>query len=172
MGFVKGEETKRQKAAFEYYYELGKDRTYGKVCDKFGVSRAAVKVWSDKYMWKERVEERDAEIARGMKEKDEDSFIAEMEGNRKIIRAAMAEFIKKLKEGKVEVEKVRDAVNLLKLDMEYVTFINQLKVQKQENKDVLLVSNDTRETLGVLLLELDKLDGVDNGVQQEAVTSN
>lgn len=165
-------ETARQKSAFEYFYSLGKDRTMGKVCDKFGVSRSAVKAWHDKYMWDERVEERDAEIARNAKEKDEDSFIAEMEGNRKIIRAAMAEFIKKLKEGKVQVEKVRDAVNLLKLDMEYVTFINQLKLQKEENKDVLLVSNDTKETLGILLLELDKLDGEADGVQQEAASSN
>lgn len=152
-------ETARQKSAFEYFYSLGKERSMNKVANYFGVSISAVKAWSDKYMWAERVEERDAEIARNMKEKDEDSFIAEMEGNRKIIRAAMAEFIKKLKDGKVAVDKVRDAVNLLKLDMEYVTFINQLKLQKQENKDVLLVSNDTKETLGILLLELDKLDG-------------
>lgn len=176
MGFVKGEETKRQKAAFEYYYELGKDRTYGKVCDKFGVSRAAVKVWSDKYMWKERVEERDAEVARGMKEKDEDAFIAEMEGNRKVIKASISEYIKKLKDGKIQIEKVRDVVSLLKLDMEYVQFLNQLKLQKQESSDALAISNDTKETLGILLLELDKLEesceDEPDGVQQETASSN
>lgn len=171
MGMSKPE-TARQKSAFEYFYSLGKERSMNKVANYFGVSTAAVKAWHDKFMWDERVEERDNEIARDMKEKDEDSFIAEMEGNRKIIRAAMAEFIKKLKEGKVQVEKVRDAVNLLKLDMEYVTFINQLKIQKQENKDVLMVSNDTKETLGILLLELDKLEDKQNGVQQKTTSSN
>lgn len=140
-------ETQRQKAAFEYFYELGKDRTYGKVCDKFGVSRAAVRAWADKYMWAERVEERDAEIARDMKSKDEDVFIAEMEKNRRVIKTSIEDFVKRLKEGKIQVDKVRDVVNLLRLDMDYVQFITSLKNEKaaKDEKD-----DDVQFTLSIV----------------------
>lgn len=140
-------ETPRQKLAFQYFYELGKDRTYGKVCDKFGVSRAAVKAWADKYMWAERVEEKDAEVAREMKEKDEDVFIAEMEKNRRVIKASIEDFVKKLKEGKIQVDKVRDVVNLLRLDMDYVQFITNLKKDKTDKDEV---DQDVKFTLSIV----------------------
>lgn len=149
MGVTAGVETARQKAAYDYYYNLGAERSLNKVANHFGVSNATVKSWCDKYEWYLRVEEKNMEEADQTINKNNNSLIVEMEANRKVIRAGLDDFIKRLKNGEVKVTKVREAVDLMRLEKDYVEFILDIK-DRTVKADAIEVSQMTRDTISLL----------------------
>jgi transposase len=61
-------ELARHKHAFECYYALGSRRSYRVVADEFQVSPSTIKNWSRDFKWRQRIEEREAERMRVVKE--------------------------------------------------------------------------------------------------------
>lgn len=110
-------ENLEQKEAFEYYYSLGQGRSIPPVAKKFGKSNRTVYEWSRKFNWQERVEQRDIEIGRRLEEKTIDTVVNEKARYRKIIKLAIAEFVKNLQAGKVKADNIMDLERLIKLDL-------------------------------------------------------
>lgn len=55
--------------AFEYYFELGDDRTLKSVADRFGIAVRSVEKWSSAFNWQEKVFLRDRAISEAVEKK-------------------------------------------------------------------------------------------------------
>ena len=140
-------ETLKHQQAFEYYYMLGPERSLGKVASQFGISRPTATMWSQKLGWDQRIIERDNKNMQVIRERNDEDVVSNMESYRKIIRASVGDYIKRLKDGKVKIDTVRDFTQLVKLDMELCGYVAQIeKEQKVEaennNNEVVFTIND------------------------------
>jgi transposase len=124
---------------------MGDNRSLGKVADKFGVSRPTVTVWARKLNWDQRVVERDTKNMQAVREQNDADVIEQMKAYRKIIKASVADYINRLKDGKVKIDNVKDFTQLVKLDMELYGYMDSIK--EQDNNDQLAVSEETSQTL-------------------------
>lgn len=129
-------ETLRHQQAFEYYYMLGPERSLAKVASQFGVAPASVTIWAQKLNWSDRVKERDDKNMQVIRDRNDEDVVANMESYRKIIRASVSDYIKRLKDGKVKIDNVNDFSRLVKLDMELCGYIKELNNETEsENSD-------------------------------------
>ena len=103
--------------AFEYYYALGGERSLAKVAEKFGKAERTVWDWSSKYNWQERVQQYDLEAGRRMREQSIQTVVEEKANYRKIIKTAIGDFLKRLRDGEVKVTTVAELEKLIKLDL-------------------------------------------------------
>ena len=94
-------ETLRHKEAFEYYYSLGHDRSLISVALQCGVSERSVAAWSKAFDWQARVEQRDLENAKRLQQKTDETVVAVKARYRKVIGAAIGDFVSRLKAGKI-----------------------------------------------------------------------
>ena len=125
-------ETLRHQQAFEYYYMLGPERSLGKVASQFNISRPTATMWSQKLNWDQRIIERDNKNMQVIREKNDEDVVNQMEAYRKIIKASVSDYIKRLKDGKVKIDTVNDFAKLVKLDMELTGYIQQI-INTDEN---------------------------------------
>jgi hypothetical protein len=110
-------ETLLHSEAFEYYYSLGKDRSLVQVAQKFSKSETSVNKWNKAFSWQERIELRDIENSKKLAEKTDSTIVNEKANYRKIIKAAIATFVEKLKSKEIKVIEVSDLEKLIKLDL-------------------------------------------------------
>lgn len=155
-------EPERCRQAFDYFYKLGGSRSWYKVAQKFGVASPTVKSWAIKYEWADRVKEMDMNNGRDVLNNSDAALIVEMDKNRSIIKKGLADFLKRLEKGEVQVDKVRDAVNLMKLDMDLAQFITDLKHRHEEEDVNIKISIDTKQTIDTLMAQLNSLPEVDD----------
>lgn len=106
----------KHKEAFEYYYALGDNRTLQAVADEFGVTYLSVMKWRDSFNWKERVQERDNEIASKLKEQTMSSIINEKANYRKIIKLGISQIVSNMQNGDLKYN-VADLDRLVRLDL-------------------------------------------------------
>lgn len=110
--------------AFNYYFILGHKRTYEAVAKKFKRTSQTVFNWAHKLNWKERVEQRDINLAKGIEEETgqcilqaKSNYRAEINNYLKTLKNLMATALKKDKDGKtilnIKVESPRDAVAII-----------------------------------------------------------
>jgi len=97
-------EQEHQKRAFECYYALGEKRSYGRVAQEMGVSPSAVKLWSRSFGWRQRVQERDADVARKVADRAIQSNIDKLDRNQKIVQMALVKLAKGIADGKVRMQ--------------------------------------------------------------------
>jgi len=110
-------EALRHKEAFEYYYSLGEERSLKSVARQFGVSERSVARWSKAFGWTGRVRRRDTENAQRLAEKTNATVVEVKANYRKIIQAAIATFVRRLKEKEIAVESISDFERLVKMDL-------------------------------------------------------
>lgn len=108
-------EQPHQVKAFEYYYSLGEHRSYDKVAAKFGVARSTVKLWGKSFGWKEKVRERDLDVAREVATRTLDSKVSRQERNTQIIQMAILQLAKAVAEGQVKMT-LSDLDKLIRLE--------------------------------------------------------
>lgn len=125
----------KHQQAFEYYYMMGPARSMSRVSEAFGVSGATVSFWAKQFSWKERVKERDNKNMAEIREANDNDFINDMKGYRKIIRQSVEDYIKRLKDGKVKIETSGDFIKLVKLDMELCGFVGDLENDANKNNE-------------------------------------
>lgn len=128
-------ETLRHQQAFEYYYMLGPERSLGKVAAKFNISRPTATVWSQKLNWDQRIIERDNKNMQAIRDKNDEDVVSNMESYRKIIRASVGDYIKRLKDGKVKIDTVRDFTQLVRLDMELCGYVGEIVKEQKVDED-------------------------------------
>jgi hypothetical protein len=119
-------EHEHHKKAFEFYYALGENRSYGLVAREFGVSVGAVKTWGQSFGWKRRVGERDAQAARVIAERGVKDTIERGLRNRKLVEMGLVQVAKAIAEGKAKVT-VADLDRLIRLE----EFLREEKVGEQ-----------------------------------------
>ena len=153
-------EPERCKQAFDFYYKLGDKRSWYRVAQEFGVAGPTIKSWAEKYDWQARIDEMDLNNGREVLKGTDASLIVELDRNRQIIKKGMTDFLHRLDKGEVKVDKVRDACSLMKLDMEYAQFINQLRHQYDEQNMEVNISFDTKQTIDTLMSQLQTLPSV------------
>lgn len=103
--------------AFEYYYSCGASRGYRDVARKFSTSLTSITNWAKAFNWQERVEQRNIEVARKLEAKSISTVVNEKANYRKIIKAQIGEYVKKIQEGKVKIESISDFEKMVKLDL-------------------------------------------------------
>jgi transposase len=108
-------EQPHQAKAFEYYYSLGEHRSYDKIATKFGVARSTVKLWGTSFRWRERIRDRDLEVAREVATRTLDSEVSRRKRNTQIIHMAILQLAKAVAEGQVKMT-LSDLDKLIRLE--------------------------------------------------------
>ena len=108
-------EQPHQVKAFEFYYSLGEHRNYDKVAAEFAVAISTVKLWGTSFGWKERIRDRDLEIAREVATRTLDSEVSRRERNTQIIQMAILQLAKAVAEGQVKMT-LSDLDKLIRLE--------------------------------------------------------
>ena len=152
-------ETLRHQQAFEYYYMLGNERSFSKVASHFDISTVSVSKWAKELDWESRVIERDTKNMQAIREQNDLDMVKAMNSYRKVISASIADYIKRLKEGKVEINSVNDFTKLVRLDLELCGVLDT--ATKNDNDEA--VSDETNNTLANIEQGLKELGGDTNG---------
>ena len=97
-------EQEHQQKAFECYYALGDARSYKKVAGELGVSRHTIKLWAQSFAWRERVRERDAEVARKVADRAIQTNVDELGRNKKIVQMALVKLAKAIADGTAKLQ--------------------------------------------------------------------
>jgi transposase-like protein len=108
-------EQEHHRLAFEQYYALGPKRSYQQVAQKLGVSASTVKLWSRTFGWRQRIGERDGDVARQVADRSAQAVLDDRERDLKIVRMAKMKLTKDIAEGKVK-GKIPDLEMLIRLE--------------------------------------------------------
>lgn len=158
-------ETSRQKQAFEYYYSLGPSRSITQTAKQFGVSRPSVSVWAKNYNWEKRVAERDDKNLETLRKQTDEDMVKQMSAYKTIINASVKEYIQKLKNNKIKIEKVDDFIKLVDLDLKLNGAISKVASDNEKDKDIdinLSISNQSETIITRLFNEASRFGGLEN----------
>ena len=108
-------EQPHQEKAFEYYYALGEKRNYQKVAAEFNVSSSTVKLWGKSFRWKQRLKDRDLEIARQIASRTISDEVNHRERNLQIVHMALVQLAKAVADGHVKMA-LGDLDKLIRLE--------------------------------------------------------
>lgn len=158
------QEQRRHRDWFEYYYNLGADRTFTKVSSHFGVSLNTICKASRCFNWPAKVKERDDLVFNKIQEENLSDITESMNTYRKVIKASVAKYIASLKDGRVQITSVKDFVKLVELELKICGFQDQLS---QVNNSIIAQINNDNSVKFVLnskekLNTLDSIDVDDN----------
>lgn len=101
--------------AFEHYYALGEKRSYEKVAREFNVSPSTVKLWGKSLRWKERLKERDLQVAREVASRTLADEVNHRDRNLQIVRMALVRLAKAVVDGQVKMA-LGDLDRLIRLE--------------------------------------------------------
>ena len=101
--------------AFEYYYGLGEKRSYDKVAKEFSVSPSTVKLWGKSLRWKQRLKERDLQVAREVAGRTLADEVNHRERNLQIVHMALVQLAKAVADGHVKMA-LGDLDKLIRLE--------------------------------------------------------
>lgn len=90
-------ETLRQREAFDFYLSLGNDRSLEKVSKKFGVSEVSAQNWSRRFLWQQRVADKETRIADIASAKVESELVDYQMKLMTVSDAVLGLFVKRLK---------------------------------------------------------------------------
>jgi hypothetical protein len=105
----------RHQQPFEQYAAIGPKRTYKQVASQLGVSERTVRHWAKEGKWRQRLDEREAQVARQLSDRSSQSTFAERDRDLKIVRMAKMKLTKDIAEGKVK-GKIPDLEMLIRLE--------------------------------------------------------
>ena len=108
-------EQPHQETAFEYYYALGEKRSYDKVAAEFSVSLSTVKLWGQSFKWKQRVRDREVQIARELASRTLSDEVNHRERNLKIVQMSLVRLAKAIVDGDVKMT-LSDLDKLIRLE--------------------------------------------------------
>ena len=110
-------ETLKHKQAFNFYYALSDTRALPQVSQEFSISLVTAKRWSKAFSWQERIEQRDIGNAKKLEAKIDKAIVNSRAEYRTLIKKVVREFEKKLKAGKIRIDKPEDLSIMAKLDL-------------------------------------------------------
>ncbi len=101
--------------AFEHYYALGEKRSYDKVAKEFSVSPSTVKLWGTSLRWKQRLKERDLQVAREVAGRTLADEVSHRERNLQIVHMALVQLARAVADGEVKMS-LGDLDKLIRLE--------------------------------------------------------
>jgi transposase len=143
--------------AFEFYYGLGGERSYRRVAQEFQVSEGTVKLWGRSFRWKERVRERDLDIAREVAGRSLSDEVSHRERNLKILQMAMIQLAKAIVDGRVKMT-LGDLDKLIRLE----AFLKDEPDSRQEVVFADLKHKSTEELREMVRQEVEMLKELEN----------
>ncbi len=149
-------EQAHQEKAFEFYYAMGERRSYEKVSAKFGVALSTVKLWGKSFNWKERIRERDIQVAREMATRALSDEVSRRERSLQIVQMALVQLAKAIAEGKVKMT-LGDLDKLIRLE----AFLSDLPDSRQEVIFADLKNKSTEELREMMRKEIEALKELD-----------
>lgn len=111
-------ETLEMREMFEYYYALGPERSYRKVSEKFNRSETSIKRYAKSFNWTTRVEQRDLANAEELERRTNETVVNSKARYREIIKELTDDFARRVSEGKMKINSVKQFVEIVQLDME------------------------------------------------------
>ncbi len=101
--------------AFESYYALGESRSYEKVAAEFQVALSTAKLWGRSFHWKQRIRERDMEVAREVASRTLTDEVTHRERSLQIVQMALVQIARAIVDGKVKMT-LADLDKLIRLE--------------------------------------------------------
>ena len=141
-------ENLRHKEAFEFYYALGPDRTLDAVADKFGVTLSTVQHWSHFFSWRERLTDRDNEIARRYAEESMREAVKNRIEYSKLIQRLMQRAEEKFRNHELEPQTITDVVRLVQLEIQLAESTDELVKRVDSTGRTLVREMTLREVIG------------------------
>lgn len=138
-------ETSEQQEAFEKYYELGDNRSYKALSEETGRSISALSIWSKKFNWKERIDNRDkGKLQMMTQDRLEADVIARGIYQDTIRQILKEQVIEPLANGSldIEIKNVSDIKRLIELD-------NMLSLQNKDN-DNNYMNDEDKEVIDLI----------------------
>jgi hypothetical protein len=154
-------EQAHQEKAFEYYFALGEKRSYAKLAQKFEVSLSTAKLWGRSFRWKERIRERDAQVARELASRAINDEVSRRERSLQIVQLALVQLAKAIAEGKVKMT-MGDVDKLIRLE----AFLCDLPDSRQEVVFGDLKNKSTEELRAMMREEIEMLKQLEGTEQQ------
>ncbi len=143
--------------AFEYYYALGEKRSYAKVAKEFNVSPSTVKLWGKSLRWKQRLKERDLQVAREVAGRTLADEVSHRERNLQIVHMALVQLARALADGEVKMS-LGDLDKLIRLESflrdepdsrQEVVFGDLRNKSREELREMVRQEMDVLKELGV-----------------------
>ncbi|HEX5133442.1 MAG TPA: hypothetical protein VFX92_13285 [Candidatus Krumholzibacteria bacterium] len=147
--------------AFEHYYALGEQRSYGRVAVEFSVATSTVKLWARSFGWQERARERDLEIAREVADRTVTGEVDRRERSLQIVHMALVQLAKAIAEG---------AIRMTLSDLDKLIRLEAFLIDEPESRHELVVSElrgkSDKELREIVRQEVDVLGeiGIDAGM--------
>lgn len=101
--------------AFEHYYSLCEQRSYERVAAELSVAVSTVKLWARSFAWRNRIHERDAQIAREAAGRTINEEVNRRERSLQIVQLALVQLAKAIAEGEVKMT-LADLDKLIRLE--------------------------------------------------------
>jgi hypothetical protein len=136
-------ESLKHQEAFDYYYSLGKDRTYRSVADRFKVGKRAVERWGSEFNWLERIQQRDISNSREVQARTDRVVVNSRADHRKDIRLAL--------------QPVKAAINKL-VQKNPDTGELELKIEMKTPKDMALAISSLEKLMKLDLVMMEEAD--------------
>ena len=95
-------ESPRHTEAFERYYAMGRDRSYARLAAELRVDEDSVKLWGRSCGWRERLDARDQEISREVRQQSTKSAVIDRTKRRKAAEMGFVQWVNDLKAGKLK----------------------------------------------------------------------
>lgn len=108
-------EREHHEQAFEVYSQLGPKRSHKAVANELGVSLASVKNWSRSFRWRERIAERESQVAREVASRSLTDEVSRRERSVRIVELALIRLAKSISQGDVRMT-LSDLDKLIRLE--------------------------------------------------------
>jgi hypothetical protein len=108
-------EQDHHKQAFEVYRSLGRTRTLDQVARDLGVSLGAVKLWSSRFGWRQRLMEQEQNDSHRQAERLPEPNTDDNQRNRRLTKMALLKVARDIAEGKIK-STLSDLPRLIELD--------------------------------------------------------
>lgn len=111
-------ETLEMREMFEYYYSMGKERSFVKVCQKYNISETSIKRYAKSFSWVQRVEQRDLANATELEKRTNETVVNSKAMYRELIKDLTDDFAQRVRDGKMKINSVKQFVELVQLDLD------------------------------------------------------
>ena len=142
--------------AFEAYYALGPKRSHSAVAKKLGVSVSTIKNWSRSFRWRERIAERDTQVAKAVASRTLNNEVARTQRSLQIVQMSIVQLAKAISQGKVKLT-LADLDKLIRLE----AFLSDQPDSRQEVVFADLKNKTTEELREMMREEIEMLKELD-----------
>ncbi len=148
--------------AFEAYYALGPKRSHSAVAKKLGVSVSTIKNWSRSFRWRERIAERDTQVAREVASRTLNTEVARTQRSLQIVQMSIVQLAKAVSQGKIKMT-LSDLDKLIRLE----SFLSGQSDSRQEHIFGDLKNKSTEELREMIKVEIEMLKELD--IQEQEI---